>query len=412
MMNLAGENKENILRSPQFIHEFQSFFGVQKLKISKKYDDKKWISVRGAGTAGPKDHILTNGSTFQDGETKHEKNIVYYQINSKFWYYLFLFGTQLGEEPFCALFFSLWFWNLDASIGRRLVLVWNLIMYIGQYLKDFIRWERPGMPIVVQLQTKWSLEYGMPSTHAMLGVAVPGAALWFTVAKFNIDTEVALGVISVWTLLVCTSRMYLGMHSLGDILAGLLISVLLLAPVLYLVNVTDVFLVQSPLAPPIVLVLSILLIWAFPYPESDFWSPSAVTTVDVLGCYHGAHLGQWTMFSLGLIKMIHHPELSTDIMMPDMKQTGLMLVRVIIGGLTAAVVRMVVKPRLQKLAENISPSSSKKEFSQKNKYTTSMIMGKFMTWSCVCFSMTCISPIIFMVLGIERESFYLENVLI
>ena len=182
--------------------------------------------------------------------------------------------------------------------------------------------------------------------------------------------------LSVWTLLVCTSRMYLGMHSLGDILAGLLISVLLLAPVLYLVNVTDVFLVQSPLAPPIVLVLSILLIWAFPYPESDFWSPSAVTTVDVLGCYHGAHLGQWTLFSLGLIKMIHHPELSTDIMMPDMKQTGLMLVRVIIGGLTAAVVRMVVKPRLQKLAENISPSSSKKEFSQKNKYTTSMIMGK------------------------------------
>ena len=194
MMNLAGENKENILRSPQFIHEFQTFFGVQKLEISKKSDDNNWISVRGAG---PKDHILTNGngSTVQDGETKHEKNIVYYQINSKFWYYLFLFGTQLGEEPFCALFFSLWFWNLDASIGRRLVLVWNLIMYIGQYLKDLIRWERPGMPIVVQLQTKWSLEYGMPSTHAMLGVAVPGAAFWFTIAKFNIDTEMALVVI-------------------------------------------------------------------------------------------------------------------------------------------------------------------------------------------------------------------------
>ena len=193
MTESSGENKENILRSPQFIHKFQSFFGVQRIKISKNSDDNKWISVR--GTVASKDHILTNGNTFHDGEKKHEENVVYYQINSKFWYYLFLFGTQLGEEPFCALFFSLWFWNLDASIGRRLVLVWNLIMYTGQYLKDLIRWERPGMPVVVQLQTKWSLEYGMPSTHAMLGVAVPGAAFYFTVSKFNIDTEAALGLI-------------------------------------------------------------------------------------------------------------------------------------------------------------------------------------------------------------------------
>ena len=181
---------------------------------------------------------------------------------------------------------------------------------------------------------------------------------------------------SLWTLLVCTSRMYLGMHSLGDILAGLLLSVLLLPPVFYLVNVTDVFLVQSPLAPPIVLVLSILLIWAFPYPEAYFWSPSAVTTVDVLGCYHGAHLGQWTLFSLGLVKMIHHQELSTEVLMPDVNQTGLMLLRVMVGGLTAGVVRTLMKPRLQKLAEKLHPSSLKKEISQKNKYTTSIIIGK------------------------------------
>ena len=166
------------------------------------------------------------------------------------------------------------------------------------------------------------------------------------------------------------------MHSLGDILAGLLLSVLLLPPVLYLVNLTDVFLVQSILAPPIVLLASILLIMAFPYPESDFWSPSAVTTVDVLGCYHGAHLGQWTLFSLGLVQMIQHEELSTDVLMPDMRQTGLMLLRVMIGALTAGLVRMVTKPRLLRFAEALSPSSSKKEMNPKNKYTTSVIIGK------------------------------------
>ena len=34
-----------------------------------------------------------------------------------------------------------------------------------------------------------------------------------------------------------------------------------------------------------------------------------------------------------------------------------------------------------------------------------------MTWSCVCFSVTCISPLIFILFGIEKEYFYLENVL-
>ena len=168
--------------------------------------------------------------------------------------------------------------------------------------------------------------------------------------------------------------MYLGMHSLGDILAGLCLSVLLLPPVLYLVDVTDVFLVQSPAAPLTTLLLSLLLVWAFPYPETDFWSPSAVTTVDVLGCYHGAHLGQWTMFSLGLVKMIHHKELSIDIQMPNVTQTGLMLLRLILGGFIAGVVRTVIKPRLQQLAGKFAPS--KRKTNQKNKYTTSMIMAK------------------------------------
>ena len=70
-------------------------------------------------------------------------------------------------------------------MGRRLVLVWSMLMYVGQALKDIIRWPRPAMPPVVQLEQKWSLEYGMPSTHAMLGLAMPTSVLLFTMAKYN-----------------------------------------------------------------------------------------------------------------------------------------------------------------------------------------------------------------------------------
>ena len=117
------------------------------------------------------------------------------QVN-KLWYYFFLLGTQLGEEPFCAFFFSFWFWNIDASIGRQLVLVWSLVMYLGQALKDVIQWERPRMPVVVQLQSKWSEEFGMPSTHAMMGLALPSATFYLTVAKYSFPPSLA--VIITW----------------------------------------------------------------------------------------------------------------------------------------------------------------------------------------------------------------------
>ena len=113
---------------------------------------------------------------------------------NSFWYYFFLIGTQLGEEPFCAFFFSYWFWNLDASIGRRLVLVWNLMMYLGQFLKDVVQSERPRMPVVVRLQTKWAEEFGLPSTHAMMALSLPLSVVVFTVTKPYWHICVVLGL--------------------------------------------------------------------------------------------------------------------------------------------------------------------------------------------------------------------------
>ena len=83
-------------------------------------------------------------------------------------HYLFLAGTQLGDEPFCAFFFSFLFWNVDGWLGRHLVSVWALVLYGGQALKDVIRWPRPASPPVVQLERKWAAEYGMPSTVSFL----------------------------------------------------------------------------------------------------------------------------------------------------------------------------------------------------------------------------------------------------
>lgn len=54
-----------------------------------------------------------------------------YIIKNWGWYYLFVLGTALGDEIFYASFIPFWFWNIDGAVGRRVVLVWTVIMYIG-----------------------------------------------------------------------------------------------------------------------------------------------------------------------------------------------------------------------------------------------------------------------------------------
>lgn len=58
----------------------------------------------------------------------------------------------------------------------------NFFRLLGQGLKDIIRWPRPGYP-VEKLQDKWGMEYGMPSTHAMVAVSIPCSVLIYTMDR-------------------------------------------------------------------------------------------------------------------------------------------------------------------------------------------------------------------------------------
>ena len=231
-------------------------------------------------------------------------------------------------------------------------MVWCLVMYLGQAMKDVVQFERPHMPVVVRLQTKWAEEFGLPSTHTMMGLAVPCAAFYLTGEKFPLPASLPVLVTSAWVLLVSSSRMYLGMHSLADILAGLLLSALLMPGVLWLVNVSEEFLVVSPLAPVISLTASSLALVFFPSSPSHSWSASATTTVDVVACYQGVQLGQWSLFRLGLVHILHHSSLSHSFSWPDLSTSLLAISRVVTGAAVAVTVRCLVKPAVSSLSRH------------------------------------------------------------
>lgn len=81
------------------------------------------------GTSSPKNNFnhVDTGTDCESGRIRD------YSIKCKFWYYFFISVTYLGDVIGYSLVIPFIFWNVDAVIARRLVIVWTVIMYMGMY---------------------------------------------------------------------------------------------------------------------------------------------------------------------------------------------------------------------------------------------------------------------------------------
>lgn len=53
----------------------------------------------------------------------------------------------------------------------------------------------------------------MPSTHAMVAVAIPFSVLIYTYNRYIYSLPIGLTIALIWCTVICVSRVYLGMHS-------------------------------------------------------------------------------------------------------------------------------------------------------------------------------------------------------
>jgi len=105
-------------KDPELVARFQRSFGVMRYSSSDN------------GVTVPS---LDNGeSKASNGNAGVRKlNDVDHAITNRFWYYLFLFGTYLGDEIGYAIIIPFLIWNIDSAVARKMVLVWAAVMYIG-----------------------------------------------------------------------------------------------------------------------------------------------------------------------------------------------------------------------------------------------------------------------------------------
>lgn len=112
----------------------------------------------------------------------------------------------------------------------------------------------------------------MPSTHAMVGFALPFSMFIFTQSRYVYPFWLGFALASVWCLLVCGSRLYLGMHTVLDVIAGVLLSATILFSLAPIIDLVDEFNLSNLTAPFLSFVIVSLM--SIYYPQSDRWSPA------------------------------------------------------------------------------------------------------------------------------------------
>lgn len=403
------------LKDPHLVANIQQFFGVQihyNIKCLRKHSFSLSMEPNGYNIVEEisNGYIKTDKEESLSKENILELNNSTFTIKNRFWYYLFFFGTELGDEIFYSAFIPFWFWNIDGAVGRRVVLVWAIVMSIGQALKDVICWPRPACPPVVRLQSKWSQEYGMPSTHAMIGVSIPFSVLIFTMNRYIYPLSIGCTIAFLWCTLICMSRLYLGMHTVLDIVAGLLLAISLMVPLIPLIDTLDYYILTNIWILAFLIIISIATV--IYYPCSDRWTPTRGDTTMVVSVTAGVHAGAWLNYRTGTLSFSPFPP-PYNIIWPSCSMLGHIVLRTVLGFCGVIGTKVLCKSFCYTIMCAILKVNSKElmksenHLENKNKILTDLVY-KYISCFMIGINTVYFLPNVFTMINIERPTFYTE----
>ncbi|XP_071079906.1 sphingosine-1-phosphate phosphatase 1-like [Haliotis cracherodii] len=325
-----------------------------------------------------------------------------FRIENALLYYVFSFGAQLGNATFYMLFYSFSFWNFDSYVARRICLVWCICMYFGQATKDIVRLPRPKSPPVVRLETRYELEYGMPSTHAIVGTAIPLSMLIFTSGRYEYSMFIGLLVAVAWCILVCLSRIYLGMHNILDVIAGLFFAIVVMTFTVPFVDPVDKFLVTHPLSPLILLSLPIIL--SLLYPKLDKWSTARGDTTLILSITGGLFLGSWINYNQGFMSP---NDASLPFSLNFQYQAILTAMMRLVSGVAVTLVLHHYMKNTVYASLCFVLSMDPKDPKTKQKFIVELPY-KYLSYFMIALNTVYTMPLMFYFIGIPRMSYYTE----
>ncbi|PWZ56350.1 Lipid phosphate phosphatase delta [Zea mays] len=155
--------------------------------------------------------------------------------------------------PFYTGFLPLLFWSGHGRLARQMTLLMAFCDYLGNSVKDIVSAPRPCSPPVRRVtatedEKENAMEYGLPSSHALNTVCLTGYLLHYVLTygeHGSVTVAAGLSLAFLLVMLVGIARIYLGMHSLTDVGAGIGFGIVILAFWLSVHDRVDAFVVSG-----------------------------------------------------------------------------------------------------------------------------------------------------------------------
>ncbi|GAB6610715.1 MULTISPECIES: phosphatase PAP2 family protein [Bacillus] len=134
---------------------------------------------------------------------------------------LFKFISSIANETLYLVIISILYWCVSKRKAFHMIVMLCFSGYIGIVVKEFMKIPRPYTYDGVQaLYEKSAAGYSFPSTHVQLG-----ATFWSSFMSLYKKRIIwIIGIIFI--ILIATSRLYLRVHWLSDIVGAVLISII------------------------------------------------------------------------------------------------------------------------------------------------------------------------------------------
>ncbi|CAG8502785.1 4406_t:CDS:10, partial [Scutellospora calospora] len=207
----------------------------------------------------------------------------------------FIYTAILGTHTFFVIFLPMLFWFGYGPLARSLTLITTSGVFFTGFLKDMLCLPRPSSPPIRRLCIgSHHLEYGFPSTHTTNAVSI---ALYLLTHIYAIESNTMLKVVGtacviIYCLSIMIGRIYCGMHSLTDVLAGSILAILIWwIHWSFQIHIDAFILNKSWNVPIIVIAVGISLVYIFP--ESIDHCPCIEDSIACIGAAIGMIIGSW-----------------------------------------------------------------------------------------------------------------------
>jgi membrane-associated phospholipid phosphatase len=213
-------------------------------------------------------------------------------VTNRFLNIYFRTASLAGEEIFSLMPFLFW---ICLPVAMPYTTNFFVSQIAGQLAKDFFKLPRPvslpgGKNPIIKLDTHFETEYGLPSTHTIAGLLPISVML--VLVRHGMDISwTAWGLSVLYFVSVALSRLYLGVHSVYDLIAGALMGVTITFLLHVYGDALDVLLYQYSGAVYVQIVILLLFIVA--YPRGKAWTASFGTAAQMAGPFFGVGVSFW-----------------------------------------------------------------------------------------------------------------------